>query len=377
MIPTFLFIKKLLTTPYNGLAYRLYHSQYKGVSPTFLILDVTEKCNCRCIMCNIWKITNPKDLSVDNLYKSFEDRELKGIKNVNITGGEVFLRDDLNSIVAVLVQQLPKLEAISISTNGLLVNRIVSTTKSIAEYLRDKNVKLGLRVSVDGLYETHDSIRGVPNAFSKAISTVNRLLEVKKYYPNLTIGTGVTIIPQNAEQLDNLRVHLKKILPHVGFTLATVSETYFQNADNPNMLAFSKKNESEVINFLKRIMQEEPMGSYYFSQLIKILNGKKRTYPCLAGYRTMYMSVSGDVYPCQYLPKEFCFGNIEEGFSNIWYSKNARLIRKKLKDCKICAQCPNNCDLVTVYEEDFYNYLVYLIKNPKILVSIIKRGVSL
>jgi len=75
----------------------------------------------------------------------------------NIGGGETFLRDDLDDVVAVL---RPKTRRMVVSTNGQLTDRIVR----FAERFPD----VGIRISIDGLGVTHDRIRGVEGSFTRA-----------------------------------------------------------------------------------------------------------------------------------------------------------------------------------------------------------------
>src|ERR1700756_220604 len=78
----------------------------------------TYRCNAKCNMCNIWRHpTRPaSEAGIDVLAK------LPKMNAVNLTGGEAFLRADLDELISVLKT---KARRIVISSNGSLVNRTI------------------------------------------------------------------------------------------------------------------------------------------------------------------------------------------------------------------------------------------------------------
>jgi len=83
-----------------------------------IVLAVTYQCNSRCGFCNIWRSQESFSCQPDD-YKKLPHN----IKNVNISGGEPFLRDDLPEIIKTIKNQCPKAKII-ISTNGFTPSRI-------------------------------------------------------------------------------------------------------------------------------------------------------------------------------------------------------------------------------------------------------------
>ena len=86
--------------------------------PKQAIIAVTYRCNSRCAMCDIWKKG-----SIDEVEPSIYYHLPTGLREINLTGGEPFLRDDLETIVAVILERVPQARII-ISSNGLLSERI-------------------------------------------------------------------------------------------------------------------------------------------------------------------------------------------------------------------------------------------------------------
>jgi MoaA/NifB/PqqE/SkfB family radical SAM enzyme len=119
-------------------------------------------------MCNIWQHDVRDALEPEHL------RTLPvSLRTVNLSGGEPFLRDDLPDLVAAVRQRCPR-ATIAISTNGLATEKIIAAVRAIGP--ADPRVRVA--VSIDGLGETHDRIRGVEGAFERAMDTLDQLRDL-------------------------------------------------------------------------------------------------------------------------------------------------------------------------------------------------------
>ena len=135
---------------------------------------VTYRCNARCNMCNRYKApSDPRDeLTLDTIKK------LPKMYFTNITGGEPFIREDLKDIV----RELYKLsDRIVISTNGYFTEKIIDLAKEFPN--------IGIRISIEGLEETNNKIRGLENGFQRGYSTLIKLKEMGLK----DIGFGMTV----------------------------------------------------------------------------------------------------------------------------------------------------------------------------------------
>ena len=109
---------------------------------------VTYRCNAHCTMCSRYMAPSrpEEEISIETIKK------LPPMYFTNITGGEPFIRDDLEEIV----EELGKLsDRIVISTNGFFTDRILKLTERFP--------KVGIRISIEGLEETNNEIRGLPD----------------------------------------------------------------------------------------------------------------------------------------------------------------------------------------------------------------------
>src|SRR5574344_27960 len=132
--------------------------------PTDVSVITTYRCQMRCKMCNIWKNPTKKTEEV-------QARDLEilpgNLKFANITGGEPFIRQDLEDIVEVMFTKAPR---IVISTSGWWVERTIK--------LAEKFPDIGIRVSIEGLEQTNNFLRGRDDGFEKGMRTLRTLHEM-------------------------------------------------------------------------------------------------------------------------------------------------------------------------------------------------------
>ena len=154
--------------------------------PTSSKIYLTDNCNSRCRTCILWKDQSTNELTTEEIYDILARLREQGIIQVLFSGGEPLLRHDLSR----LVKRAAKLrfQSISVLTNGLLL------TESRARELLDSGLT-AVGISIDGLQETHDYVRGATGSFDKAISALeilSRLREQRYHHLKVTITTTLT-----------------------------------------------------------------------------------------------------------------------------------------------------------------------------------------
>ena len=281
----------------------------------------------RCKMCDIWE--NPSDSKKEIQAKELE--MLPNFKFVNITGGEPFVRRDLEDIVEVMSKKAPR---IVISTSGWHTDRIIK--------MAERFPNIGIRVSIEGLSQKNDDLRGREGSFDRAM----RLLLTLKEMGIKDIGYGCTVSNKNSEDM----LWLYKLSRELGKEFATASfhnSYYFHKDDN------AITNKDEVINNFRLLMEallkdKSPKSWYraFFNLgLINYIREQPRMLPCEAGTANFFIEPYGDVYPCNGLEDRYwkeTMGNIREvkSFDEIWFSPQAEKVRSLVKTC------PKNCWMV-------------------------------
>lgn len=176
---------------------------------------VTYRCNARCNMCNRYKApTKPEEeISIETIKK------LPRMYFTNITGGEPFIRADLKDIV----RELRKIsDRIVISTNGFFTDRIIDLCKEFPD--------IGIRISIEGLEQNNNEIRGLSDGYQKGYSTLKKLKEMGMK----DVGFGMTVQDKNAADL----IPLYEISDKLNMEFATASlHNSFYFVENRNIIS--------------------------------------------------------------------------------------------------------------------------------------------
>ncbi len=356
----------------KGINFRIHRARLAGQYPTFLLLAVTERCNCRCAMCNIWKKKDIHDLSLTDYEQLFSDPLWRNLKILSLTGGEPFLRSDLTDIILLAASRIPTLERISLPSNGILTARTVETVREVLAKL-PKHIFFKIGISIDGPKEIHDALRGVPGAFDKATRTVRELKKLAS--SRFDVGILALFTKENALCLSEAHRIFTSLTDKITYTLATESE-FFVNREREGEI-FTPDTKRRILSFIENtLIPNFPQKAYLYAKYRDHLLKRRRTYPCLAGYRSAFVDTNGNLLPCHYVSTDFAFGNFlrgEESLKAVWFSKKAKEIRRRLSQHPYCKNCSNNCDSLNLVREDFLNLLAYLITHPSIPIKAILK----
>jgi MoaA/NifB/PqqE/SkfB family radical SAM enzyme len=295
---------------------------------------VTYRCNARCTMCNRYKAPSRPDeeISLETI------RKLPKMYFTNITGGEPFIREDLPDIVRELYK---KSDRIVISTNGYFTDRIIALAEEFPE--------VGIRVSIEGLEQTNNEIRGLPDGFNRGYSTLKKLVEMK--HPD--VGFGMTVQDRNAPDL----VPLYKLSNELGMEFATASlhnSFYFVEAKNiihdRPMVA---KNFENLINELLKSNEPKKWFRAYFNHgLINYIYGQPRLLPCDMAFDTFFIDPYGDVMPCNGTKDKEVMGNLNiQSWDELWSSEQAETVRAKVR------HCDRNCWMIGSVSPAMHKYI--------------------
>jgi len=134
-----------------------------------LFLFITSRCNSLCRTCFYFeKLNRSDDLSFDQIARLAETAP--PFRKLWISGGEPLLREELAEIVELFVHRAG-VTNLNLPTNGLLPAKTFRTIDYLLE--RCPDLSIDLNFSIDGLANTHDAIRGVPNNFRRTLETMS------------------------------------------------------------------------------------------------------------------------------------------------------------------------------------------------------------
>lgn len=277
----------------------------------------TYRCNAKCNMCNIWRNpTRPADEVGVEVYQ-----KLPQMDSLNLTGGEAFLRNDLDEIVDVLKT---KAKRIVISSNGWFVDRTL-------RLFRKHGNSIGLRISIEGLSHANDAIRGMQKGFDNAIRILTSLhrMGIKD------IGFGLTIQDANATDVKEL-YQLAKMMDVEFATAALHNSFYFHKHDNRidsvDSTISALKDLAE--DLLRSSRPKDWFRAYFNYGLINYLQGRDRLLPCRMAHDAFFLEPNGDVLPCNGMDRPMPLGNLrEKTWDEIWYSEAAERVRAAVRAC--------------------------------------------
>jgi len=311
--------------------------------PTDVSIITTYRCQMRCKMCNIWE--NPTDRKQEITPKDLE--MLPSFKFVNITGGEPFVRNDLEDIVEVMYR---KSDRIVISTSGWHTNKILK--------MAERFPNIGIRVSIEGLSQKNDDLRGREGGFDRGLKVLLGLKEMGIK----DIGFGQTVSNKNSGDL----IPLYQLSKELGMEFATAAfhnSYYFHRDDNQ-----IREKEAVINDFhdlIERLLKENHpkawFRAFFNMGLINYINDGKRMLPCQAGTANFFIEPYGEVYPCNGLEERYwkkSMGNIREAasFEELWFGQAAREVRE------LVSTCPKNCWMVGTAAPVMKKYIKHPLK---------------
>ncbi len=297
-------------------------------NPTDVSIILTYRCQMRCKMCDIWK--NPTDTKKEITAKELEILP-DTFKFVNLTGGEPFQREDIEDVVEVMFKKAPR---IVISTSGWHKDRILK--------LAERFPNIGIRVSIEGLRETNDKLRGKYGGYEKGYHLLKELKEMGIK----DIGFGMTISKLNHHDI----IPLYEISKELGMEFATAAfhnSFYFHKQDN--MISDKEAVTGNIEKLINALLKENNpkawFRAFFNMGLVNYINGGRRMLPCEAGLVNFFIEPYGDVFPCNGMEDEVwkqSMGNIREvqNFDEIWRGPRAQEVRERV------AKCPKNCWMV-------------------------------
>ncbi len=311
---------------------------------------VTYRCNAKCHMCNTWQY--PTRLDEEIPLSVLE--KLPKLEFCNITGGEPFLRRDIEDIVEIVKK---KAKRIVISTNGFFTERILQLAKKYND--------IGIRISIEGLPQANDELRGIINGFDHGLRT---LLELQRMRIK-DIGFGITVSDRNARDM----IELYQLSEAMGLEFATAAvhnSYYFHKYDNviANREALESCFRELIGELLKTKRLKNWFRAYFNYGLINYVRGNKRLLPCEAGTENFFVTPSGDIVPCNGSDQEWVFGNLkEQNWSDIWHGVKAEEVRSRVR------KCSKNCWMIGTAAPVMKKYiqipLLWVIRNKINIIS--------
>jgi Fe-coproporphyrin III synthase len=269
-----------------------------------VILMPHSACNCRCVMCDIWKDNqNLRQLTEKDIAGLLSSLRKFGTRQVVMSGGEALLNSNFFRFCEILNDEGINVTLLS---TGLAIKK---NARQLITWVHD------IIVSVDGDEQTHDTIRNIPGAFNKLTEGIN---EVRSLQPGYRI-TGRTVIHRlNYQRWPAIIESAKAIgLDQVSFLPADVSSHAFNremlwDEKRQHEILLSFEDLAELKNVIERLVQDfsGEFKNHFIAEspekIMKIYNYYAAFYglnsfpykKCNAPWVSTVIEADGTVRPC-------------------------------------------------------------------------------
>lgn len=345
---------------------------FKNKFPATWIFFVTNKCNSHCKTCFYWREINKrkKELALWEIKKI--SNSMGNFSRLFISGGEPFLRDDLARICEVFIKQ-NDLKRLIIPTNGLLENKIIYQIKKITKNAPD--VHVSINVSIDGMREINDSIRG-RNSFLKSVNTLSKLYDLKNDFSNLNIVVNTVVCNKNYKDVQRLSKFLQTKYKGIWHSVVPLRDGWrsgdIKKVNKETLKKTFLISEACIHYYISEKYGKTKADIYHilvhgFGELMEGANRRKKLpFKCFAGKHIGVLEPDGGIKLCE---EKHYLGNIRDynyDISALWFSKDARLAREKVKDC----YCTHGCFTFPSFRSSFPSFM----SSPLVLTRAVYKG---
>jgi len=333
----------------------------------YMVFYVTTICNAKCRHCFIWDELNdpPDTLKLEEIEKI--SKNLGFIYYLTLGGGEPFLRKELPEI-AKLFHDNNDAQIISIPTNALQPEFTKKQTEKMLINCPNSNIRISL--SLDGLKEQHDYVRGVKGNWDKFVETYNVLAELREIYPNLEILTGTAFSSFNSHNAEEIHDYISE-----NFDFDSHGFVFVRGNPREEGAHVSVDKYAKFTKFLHgkrhRYMKQRSFHRKLLyvlthetrKQVLRAAEEQKQTFNCQAVKDLVVLDAKGNVRPCEYLDESKYLGNVRDfdySIPQVLQTAKAKAVRSYVKNKK--CHCTWECAIEESLVKDVKNYPKYILK---------------
>jgi MoaA/NifB/PqqE/SkfB family radical SAM enzyme len=321
--------------------------------PVHLILFITDHCNAKCGTCFYWQSLNQgESLKLDQVEKI--SHSMDEMVWLDLSGGEPFLRRDIDKICHQFVDR-NRVRHINIPTNAIQTGVIANSVEAILA--NRAAFRVNVAISLDGIGETHDRIRGVPGNYTKALATMRALQEIRARDSRLALSVVTTLMRNNVADVRKLLeiglsewkldYHSINILrgawmdpslqPPTPEQYAEISELQLQQCRH------YFRGRWGLFSGMIATMGRTVLNNYY----MRDMQGQPKDIRCNAGDVSCVIDANCDVYFCELLKPIGNLKTYDWDFDRLWTDFEATLLRQKVQaGCHCTHECFHTKNLI-------------------------------
>ncbi|OQY26857.1 MAG: hypothetical protein B6244_12310 [Candidatus Cloacimonetes bacterium 4572_55] len=347
--------------------YRYLQSYLRPHYPIYLVHFVTARCPYRCPTCFYWKQSDQADptheLSAEEI--AILARRHPYPWQVTITGGEPFVRRDLDQILTAYLNQSKPL-GLSIHTTGSFPNRTVDAIERVLSRAdsRKNKTKLTVHFSLDMIGKSYDRFCGVTSAFDRMNETYRGLKQLQREYESIFLTVDTVYSSANQDALSQVHDYISEQLEpdrkNLILVRGTTRDPLVRKIDVQQYREWAAHWQSDRTgdrNYTDRLKSE--MARAVSDQIENIMRGKATSCHCAAGDKFVVINERGDVLPCEMthlIPGATYMGNLRERdltLSRLLCSPQADKIRRAIREgsCACTYECALFASILTTPTE--------------------------
>lgn len=325
--------------------------------PRILQLPITSKCNSRCLTCNIWKHRERIDIDVVELQKVLQAPFFSKVTGVGINGGEPTLHSNFVEVVKAVLT-LPKLKNIYLISNCINSEKLLMYLKEIYPLCKEKNVMLHLQISIDGIGEVHNIVRGIKISFDRSIQVLQELCCHQTEYVD-EFNIGCTLSKYNIDYISQIQDYFSQFDVPVYFHLAVPNKRIHNFEDAPFSVLTDKHATQMAKEFFHmraskaRSRLEKIRSCLIYLYLAGYTN--KRMFLCNYLYQDITINENLDTFLCATASEKV--GNLSKGVPS--YNQYNGLVYETKKHCDTCIHYANIPNLRGLYTYFLYKMRTY------------------
>jgi MoaA/NifB/PqqE/SkfB family radical SAM enzyme len=309
--------------------------------PSLVEINLHNMCNFKCKMCYFWKLKDKQIMPYEKLIEIIKNISKFNNNNkiiIQFMGGETLMYPELDKAIKY---------ANSFGFETGLVTNGSFLSKEYIEKLSYSGLSY-ISISLDSMDESvHNFMRGHPTSFKMIMKALDY---IEEFAPNIVVGINTLITAVNIHGLKQLSswVKDKKIVKRLYFSIldrpltTNLGPDWRENTKFSYLWPHDKKVVNDAFNMLEKEIKINPKISNSINQLTDqrryFLNPHDfiKQFGCIYGDFQVHIDPNSNVRLCTIIEDEFWIGNLkQDSIVDLWYSKKAQEIRKKMIECKI------------------------------------------
>ena len=336
-------------------------ARFRPIHPTVLIFNCTFDCDAQCRMCGNWKRGGLRpDLTLAEIERIFGSTLWTRLENFHLSGGEPTPRDDLVDVCRVVLDRLPHLRKLGLSTTGLTPHRAIPALTDIVELCHERNVIASFRVAIDGIGPRHDAIRDVPRGFDKAEETIRAMQELQRRR-RFNLGVSTTVFSGNLDHAEDILAWARRRGLDIVFNMFRVTDPMLGNSDLADGCRPIGEAEDRMRQFFLDRVRTDPLldgqNYIYLHYADMIANGYRRQAPCPFQTQGVMLNPDGGFFFCE---NSESVGNVREADPvDIYFRESSQAHRRRIRRER-CPTCVSPCQINVAAIKQVLPYVKFL-----------------